>query len=306
MAEIFTGYHHRIFEGPAPFLVIEGKRVEYLALCQPGQESLTPILLLPAVFQDFRSLFFQSRFLLKKRPLLLLSLPDQGSNRDQAAEFNFIDMANLIGRFLEVNGIRRVLPVAFSYGAALGYAFNGIYPGKVERMVLGGLIHRMNEPFREFLIQARVLVERGDRDGFARRVMERMVNQRFRENSASHDPYPEKFQSYLRDLPREELNRYINNINRLIGIDRLPGTPGGTGFFYVGDQDHYTPPGLVRETAFTFDRGIFATIPGADHMIMMEQRTGLNQLVERFVIGQEPGEVPGLHLERIQTRSKKI
>jgi len=297
MPELFQSFHPRVLESPFASCLVNGQRVEYLALAQPENAHLPPVLILPGVFQDFRSLLFEARRLLLHRPVLMTALPGQGGNAQLAPGAGVGELAGLLAGFVNALGIRTVLPLAFSYGAVIGYVFCANYPAQVERAILGGIFHEIPPAFHEFLVKARNLLNNNHMDDFATHLTQHMINQEALAQTGISQTFQKNFHLYLKSLAEIEKQRYLQNINRLIDLDTLPGNPAVRALLYGGRQDNFAPPELVRKTAEKFPDSIFAIIEGADHMVAATKKKTLERLFCGYIAGDRPGEIEGVSME---------
>jgi len=300
MPELFQSYHSRILETPFASLSIGGARVEYLALAEPEHAALPPVLILPGVFQDFRSLLFHARRLLKRRPVILIALPGQGGNQQLAPDMNLTELADLLAAFLDQVGVKTVLPQAFSYGAVIVYVFCTSYPRLIEKAILGGIFHEIDQPFHDFLIEARHLLKKNSMTDFATHLTQNMINQQALPQTGITEKFKRTFHQYLQHLPEIEKKRYMQNISRLIEIDTLPGKPASPALFYAGRQDNFAPPASVRQSAQMFQNSHFALLEGADHMMMATKKETLGRLFDLYISQQEMIEIEGVTIEAMQ------
>ncbi|MEV0010086.1 alpha/beta hydrolase [Streptomyces sp. NPDC051840] len=183
--------------------------------------------------------------------------------------------------------IARVNIFGFSYGAAIAFSCARHDPGRVARLVLGGVPTHIDEDRLAYWRRAQRALSEGDPEGFAALAADGLM---------CLDP--------ARPVHRRELaRRYVrrsflhalthsahaaDSLHRALADrpDFTGGLSGVPALVFAGEHDTVTPPELQREFARTIEGSRFLTLPESDHWVVLERSEEVAALVTRFFTDQ--------------------
>ncbi|MFJ8885378.1 alpha/beta fold hydrolase [Streptomyces sp. NPDC102402] len=192
-------------------------------------------------------------------------------------------------------GITRINLFGFSYGASIAFGCAQHDPGRIARLVLGGVPTHIGEDRRDYWHRATRALAEGDAEGFATLAADGLM---------CLDP--------ARPVHRRELaRRYVrrsflhalahsghaaDSLRRALGDrpDFSGGLSGVPALVFAGEHDTVTSPELQREFAGTIEGSLFLTLPESDHWVVLERSDEVAALVTRFFTDQPLG--PGARL----------
>ncbi|MGP3632592.1 alpha/beta fold hydrolase [Streptomyces sp. 24-1644] len=181
----------------------------------------------------------------------------------------------------------RVNLFGFSYGAAIAFGCARRDPGRVARLVLGGVPAHIGEAQRGYWRRATERLAEGDTEGFARlaadglmcldperpvhrRELARRYVRRSFLHALTHSPHaPETLRRALGDRP-----------------DFAGGLSGVPALVFAGEHDTVTSPERQRAFAATIEGSRFLTIDRSDHWVVLERPDDVAELVTRFFTDQ--------------------
>ncbi|MEV3933110.1 MULTISPECIES: alpha/beta fold hydrolase [unclassified Streptomyces] len=184
-------------------------------------------------------------------------------------------------------GVSRINLFGFSYGASIAFGCAQHDPGRVARLVLGGVPTHIGEDRRAYWHKATRALADGDAEGFATLAADGLM---------CLDP--------ARPVHRRELaRRYVrrsflhalahsahaaDSLCRALGDrpDFSGGLSGVPALVFAGEHDTVTSPELQREFAGTIEGSRFLTLPESDHWVVLERSDEVAALVTRFFTDQ--------------------
>ncbi|MEU1484623.1 alpha/beta hydrolase [Streptomyces sp. NPDC005752] len=184
-------------------------------------------------------------------------------------------------------GASRINLFGFSYGAAVAFDCARHDPGRVARLVLGGVPTQVGEDRRAYWHRATQALAEGDTEGFAalaadglmcldpdRPVHRRELARRYVRRS------------FLHALAHSE--HAADSLRRALGDrpDFSGGLSGVPALVFAGEYDTVTSPELQREFAGTIEGSRFLTLPESDHWVVLERSEEVAALVTRFFTDQ--------------------
>ncbi|MEU8674580.1 alpha/beta hydrolase [Streptomyces sp. NPDC048560] len=179
--------------------------------------------------------------------------------------------------------VPRVNLFGFSYGAAIAFGCAQRNPGRIARLVLGGVPAHIGEDRIRYWRQASERLALGDTEGFARlaadglmcldperpvhrRELARRYVRRSFLHALTHSPHaPETLRRALGDRP-----------------DFSGGLSGVPALVFAGEHDTVTSPERQRAFAATIEGSRFLTIDRSDHWVVLERPDDVAELVTRF------------------------
>ncbi|MFD5874596.1 alpha/beta fold hydrolase [Streptomyces sp. NPDC060322] len=199
-------------------------------------------------------------------------------------------------------GVARVNLFGFSYGASIAFGCAQHDPGRVARLVLGGVPTHIGEDRRTYWHLATQALAEGDAERFAslaadglmcldparpvhrRELARRYVRRSFLHALAHSEHAADSLRRALGDMP-----------------DFSGGLSGVPALIFAGEHDTVTSPELQREFAGTIEGSRFLTLPESDHWVVLERADEVASLVTRFFTDQPVD--PVAHLLPHQARA---
>lgn len=271
---------------------VDGWRILGQSFCRPENEGRVPVVFLGGAFQSYRSFRRETAALVEDRPILLVDLPGQGLNSQRAASLSFDDLADLLAAVLDRRGVDRVVPVGLSYGSGIAYTFAARHPGRVEKVVLGGITSRVRPMLRALLEHGFELLARGELDAFAEGIAAHLFNPAAVAETGVTEEQFDLLKSSIVALDDEDLQRYADNTRRLLA-SRLGPAPRCDVLVISARHDAFILPHEAMDVARACPRGRFVLFERADHLVPFERHDDLLALYRRF-LRDEPLEAAGL------------
>ncbi|MBM7061391.1 alpha/beta fold hydrolase [Pseudomonas sp. UL073] len=305
-----TDYQPSLLTEPPMVLRLGAWNLHYLAFSRAADDRRPPVLLLGGAFQCFRSFASEVAELLADHPVILLDLPSQGGNLQLAPELDLNGLADLIAAFAEALELPPLQPIGLSYGSALAALFAVRHPQRCARLLLAGITAFGRPGARRLLEESLALLDEDRLGEFAQGALTGLINP-LHVNETGVSPVFRK--ALLRQLQRlgvEEIERYRQNSQRLLGFSGFARHPECPTLVLAGEHDHFTQPWEHAQFAAACAQADCALIHGADHLAQFERRSACAALYTPFLRGAElPPSSPGStrlahsqlgHLERRQ------
>lgn len=287
---------------PPHTVEVDGFRVEYHAFGTPELAGRTPVVFLGGAFQSSWSFRHEVERLAPSHPVVLLDLPGQGQNAQQAAELDFDDLAQLLGRALWRMELDRVHIVGLSYGSGIAHAFASHHPDRVARSILGGVTRRARPMLRRILEHGIQLVDEGDLDAFAYATAHHLFNPSKTAHTGVDEAAIMRLCDGIRSLDPEAHCRFRHNTARLLR-STLTGAPACETLVYSARYDNFVMPHEAFEVARSCPRAVFAMFTSGDHLLPLEHPRALVELYAAFLGGEPLVAVPGIELVDPKTGS---
>ncbi|MGW7201475.1 alpha/beta fold hydrolase [Streptomyces chryseus] len=213
-----------------------------------------------------------------------------------------------VTRIIDDLDVPRVNLFGFSYGAALAFRCAQRNPGRIARLLLGGVPVHISQAQRAHWRSATDRLAAGDRDGFATLVTEALM-------CLDPDRYVARRDLAYRYVRRTMLHAVehsphaADSVHRSLGDrpDFSGGLSGVPALVFTGEHDTVTSAERQRAFAATIRGCRFTTIRDADHWVVLEKADEVADLALRFFTDRplEPAgylrSVP--HQERAADRS---
>ncbi|MFI7386651.1 alpha/beta fold hydrolase [Streptomyces sp. NPDC049813] len=269
-------------------LTVGGVPYTYRVLRQPEPRT-EPVVAMGGVLEGMHNWTYLESTVLPKASLVTIDMPtlDPSSFRGESNSVGIL--CDGLEGVIDDLGAERVNLYGYSLGAAVTFQYAQRHPGKVARLLIGGVPEQMP---RDALEQLRLSVERaraGDADGFAGLL------------SAALLCLDESHHVHRRDLSHEFMLRFLRNAVRTPGnIDRLEagltshhrltgGLSGVPTTVFTGEHDHLHTVDRQREFAATIDGSRFVTFPDCDHALPAQRPEAIRSLVASFLMEDEAG-----------------
>ncbi len=251
-----------------------GWKVNYLCLSldkaktQPdGTPGIAPLVILGGAFQKFHSFKKEVEALCLDMPVVLVDLPGQGSNDQLGENLNFADYADILKEFLDSQNIDKIVPIALSYGSAIGFTFAAQYPERAHRLILGGTTPKLRKSVRILLEESIQAMNEGRMKDFSTGVILNLFNYSQRKRTKVPRLLIRGFHKSLMNLSEEDKKRYLVNTTRLLNLDGLGDkAPQCETLVIAGEFDNFTTPTECLEVANRCDKRIVGILRNCDHL----------------------------------------
>ncbi|MFN0041290.1 MAG: alpha/beta fold hydrolase [Burkholderiales bacterium] len=286
-------FSRKAFAAPSAVRYIGKWRVEFLGFTSPAKDR-TALLCLGGAFQSRWSFRHVAEHLHPHMPVVVVDLPGQGNNAQEADELNFDDFAGILDALCEAEGLHRVVALGLSYGSAIAHAFACRYPQRVEKLILGGTSARLRDSIVATLRHSLGLIGENEREAFATGAILHLLNHSKRDRTGISDRLIQRMYESIFELDEPARRRYRANTERLIGY-RMTQAPHVPTLVYVGEFDSFTSPRESWEVSRMIPGARFALIADADHLVPLQRQKVELQLYHAFLLDQLPLEkVEGL------------
>ncbi|MBC98818.1 MAG: hypothetical protein CME63_13810 [Halobacteriovoraceae bacterium] len=246
-----------------------GWKVNYLcfSLDKYTNEGIAPLVILGGAFQKFHSFKKEVEVLCQDMPVILVDLPGQGSNDQLGEELNFEDYATILRDFLDYHQIQKIVPVALSYGSAIGFTFAAHYPERTHRLILGGTTPKLRKSVRILLEESIQAMNEGRMKDFSTGVILNLFNYSQRRRTKVPRLLIRGFHKSLISLTEEDKLRYLVNTTRLLNLNGLgEKAPQCENLIIAGEYDNFTTPSECLEVANRCEKRIVGILRNCDHL----------------------------------------
>lgn len=265
-----------------------GLQANYFAFPKADGTSATPIVILGGAFQKFVSFKKEVELLSKHFPVILVDLPGQGCNDALGAELDFFGLARTLKEFLDNLDIEKVIPIALSYGSAIGASFASLYPHRVEKLILGGTTPKLRTSVRYLLEASLRAIEEGRNGDFATGVILNLINYSKRHETKLPSMLIRGFHKSLLSLEGNDFIRYRANTERLLrlnGFDVLIDVPT---LVLAGELDNFTTPSECQIIANMSSNSKLWIVKNADHLAPFMKKEAMVQSYLDFIFNRSP------------------
>ncbi|MFJ9616355.1 alpha/beta fold hydrolase [Streptomyces noursei] len=195
-------------------------------------------------------------------------------------------------RIIDDLGAPRINLFGFSYGAGLAFGCARRFPGRIARLVLGGVPSHITEGQVAHWRRASRFLTDGDTDTFATMVAEGLL---CRDESRSVTRRELAYRYVRRAMLQAALHspHAVDSLRRALTDrpDFSGGLSGIPALVFSGEHDTVTPPARQRDFAATIAGSRFLSIPDADHWVVLERPAEVAELAVRFFTDRPLGTV---------------
>ncbi|WP_438484336.1 alpha/beta fold hydrolase [Streptomyces sp. S186] len=186
-------------------------------------------------------------------------------------------------------GVPRINLFGFSYGAGLAFGCARRFPGRIARLVLGGVPAHISEGQVAHWQRAAGHLREGDTDTFATMVAEGLL---CRDESRSVARRELAYRYVRRAMLQAALHspHAVDSLKRAL-TDRPDFSGGLSGvptLVFSGEHDTVTSPARQRDFAATIVGSRFLVVPDTDHWVVLERPEEVADLVARFFTDRPP------------------
>ena len=292
----FSTYSPAELKKPAKIQKTGDYRVEFLAFATPENAHRTPVMFLGGAFQSFSSFRNEVEMMLEHCPVILADMPSQGSNDQLAPELEMDDFADLIAGFLTAQNVDKVKLMGVSYGSAMATVFASRYPHMIEKLLLSGITCFRRDSLITLLEDSLELLDGGDMEAFATSAVCSLINHNRIEDTQISNTYRRLLWRQIARLDSNERQRYAQNTRRLLRFKGFDSFPECETLIATGEYDNFTLPQENAAVARQCRNARLAIIHNADHLAQFEQKIASNELVLRFMTGQDIHSLDGIEL----------
>ncbi len=279
-----------------------GWKVNYLCFSldkaepkEDGTPGIAPLVILGGAFQKFHSFKKEVEELCEVMPVILVDLPGQGSNNQLGAELNFEDYAHILKDFLDALGVQKIVPVALSYGSAIGFTFAAQYPERTHRLILGGTTPKLRKSVRILLEESIEAMKQGRMKDFSTGVILNLFNYSQRKRTKVPRLLIRGFHKSLMNLTEEDKERYLVNTTRLLNLDGLGDTvPQCETLVISGEFDNFTTPTECLEVANRCPKRILGILRDCDHLAPFVKKNLMIDTYRDFALHGKLTDNPGI------------
>ncbi|MEV6448997.1 alpha/beta hydrolase [Amycolatopsis sp. NPDC051716] len=267
-------------------LTLGGTRFSYRLLRHSGPRT-EPVIVLGGGFQGSRGWPHVEDRIAPVADFVTADLPGVGESDSlpPGAGTEFAGAA--VDRILDDLGAPKVNLFGYSYGAELAFGCAQRNPGRIARLMLGGVVSHTSDAQRESLRLAAGHLERGDTENFAavaagmqlcldedRHIPRRSLVYRYVKRSMQHVAVqvPDVLAYLQRSL--------ISSPSFDGGLSGVPA------LVFTGEHDSITVPDRQRDFAATIRGSRFAAIKDSDHWVVLERAADVADLTLRFFTDQ--------------------
>lgn len=303
-----TDFSPSLLGGQPDLLQLGPWQLHYLAFSSQARDDRQPVLMLGGAFQSFRSFAGEVQELLASHPVILLDLPGQGGNLQEAGELNLEGLADLIAAFAEALDLPPLMPIGLSYGSTVAALFASRHPRHCARLLLSGITAFGRPGSRRLLEEGLALLAEGRQQAFAQAALNNLLNPQQQHATEVAPAFRKALLRQMQRLSPAEVQRYRINSQRLLDFGGFQGHPQCPTLILAGEHDHFTQPWEQALFAAACPQGDYALIHGADHLAQFERREPCASLYLPFLEGRDtPLRAPGAerlareqlaHLER--------
>lgn len=249
-----------------------------------GPGTAVPMFFLGGAFQTMASWHgFAAHFAPRTR-VLLADLPGMGDAPPLPRRYGIDALAEAAVAVLDATGFDRAFVVAASYATPIAYRLAQRWPGRVDRLVLAGVMPDIPPHLRTRTAHSLGLLASGARDAFATEVVSGLMCGDASADVARRAVVARLLLGQLRRMTPLDEARYVENTARLLEhppLDLAHPPPVPT-LVFTGEHDVYTTPAGCRAVAEALPDAEFTTIARADHLFHLERFDVTAALLDAF------------------------
>lgn len=275
-------------------LSVHGLRYSYRVLAQPSPRT-EPVVMLGGALQGMYGWPQMDEHLGPHATVVTADLPGMGGADPLPPGTGDDLLYAAVAGIIDDLGVDRVNLFGFSYGTSIAFGCARQDPGRIARLVLGGVPAHISEAQRSQWGRAVERLGAGDMEGLAtltaealmcldpaRRVHRRELARRYVRRSFLHalTHSPHAAQSLRRALGHRP--------------DFSGGLSGVPALVFAGEHDTVTSPERQRAFAATIEGSRFLTIGDSDHWVVLERPDDVADLAARFFTDRPLEAAPAL------------
>nr|UUG66797.1 Ktm2 [Streptomyces sp.] len=243
-----------------------------------------PLLLLGGSSQNRYSWQHHEKWLAPLCTMITVDLPGYGDSDFLPAHYDMGFLADAVQHMLTELEVPQVNLFGGCFGEAVGLRFAQRHPESVRRIVFAAAAIRFPDIYCEAVPRLQQALERGDvvqaAEGLVRLFMSNPEASKVRRHAAVARVLRHQF---LSQTP-EDVRKAFEHNTRLMahGCYRPLPVPAVPSLVFTGEYDTLCPPPMGRELAARMPGALFTTVKEADHLVTVERRQEVSDLIARF------------------------
>jgi pimeloyl-ACP methyl ester carboxylesterase len=185
-----------------------------------GAGARTPVVFVSGAFQTMDSWQKFAQHFVRKTRVLLADLPGTGRSGVLPRRYGLDFLADATRSVLDAAGIGRACVISASYGSPIAYRFAQLYPERVERLVLAGVMKEIPSEFRARTAHTLTTLAEGRMSDFASEVVEGLLCRDLGKTVEKRKLAERLLLRQLERMSPGDCERYLENTARL--LDHAP------------------------------------------------------------------------------------
>ncbi|MEU1468179.1 alpha/beta fold hydrolase [Streptomyces sp. NPDC005761] len=275
-------------------LSVHGLRYSYRVLAQPSPRT-EPVVVLGGALQGMYGWPQMDEHLGPHATVVTADLPGMGSADPLPPGTGDDLLHTAVTGIIDDLGVARVNLFGFSYGTSIAFGCARQDPGRIARLVLGGVPAHISDAQRSQWSRAVDRLGEGDTEGLATLTAEALMcldpERRVHRRELARRYVRRSFVHALADSPHA-----AQSLRRALGHrpDFSGGLSGVPALVFAGEHDTVTSPERQRAFAATIEGSRFLTIGDSDHWVVLERPDDVADLVARFFTDRPLEAAPAL------------
>ncbi|MCB5910173.1 alpha/beta fold hydrolase [Streptomyces pinistramenti] len=263
-------------------LSVDGLSYSYRVLRQPASRT-EPVLVLGGALQDKYGWQHLDAPVLTVTSLISIDLPGSGDADPLRSDQGWDVMHDAIEQVIDDLGISRVNIFGYSFGSVLAFTFAQRRPGRVARLLLGGVPASTTDEKMELWHKAAGHMAAGELDAFVDLVLELTLCQ----DESRTVRHRKLVHRYVKRLLAHAVTRTAHGFDVLERSSAETVNPSGVlrgvpTLVFCGEHDNVSTPDRQRAFADTIEGSRFVSFAEADHWVALERAEEVIDLLLRF------------------------
>ncbi|WP_328625713.1 alpha/beta hydrolase [Streptomyces sp. NBC_00353] len=275
-------------------LSVYGLRYGYRLLQQPAPRT-EPVVILGGALQGMFGWPQMDNHVGAVADVVTADLPGMGGADALPAVPSAGIMRTALTRIIDDLGVEKVNLFGYSYGTSIALQCAQRNPGRIARLILGGVPSHIDDSQRAHWRRAEDRLKAGDLEGAATLAAEGLM-------CLDPDRTVHRRELALRYVRRSLLHALCRSPHAADSVCRVLGDPpdfsgglaGVPALVFAGEHDTVSSPAQQREFAATIEGSRFLTITESDHWVVLERPDDVADLVARFFTDRPLDTAPGL------------
>lgn len=275
-------------------LCVDGLSYSYRLLPQPDART-EPVLVLGGALQGMYGWPQMEDHVHPVAGLVTADLPGMGTADPLRPEQDSALMCTAIEQIIDDLGVARVNVFGYSYGAAVAFGCAQRRPGRIARLLLGGVPAGITDAQLAYWRRAADRLSAGHPEEFAAMAAAAMLcTDESRHVHRRHlaERYVRRTLLYAATRTPHALNVLDRALNKKLSLDG--GLSGVPALVFCGEHDTVSPPARQRAFAASIEGSRFLTVPETDHWAVLERAEEVAALTARFFTGRPVPTFPAL------------
>jgi pimeloyl-ACP methyl ester carboxylesterase len=272
---------------------LEHRGFRYACHVQAHPSPARPVLFIGGAFQSMASWRRFAAHFGRDRTVVRCDLPGSGEADILPSQFGLDFLAASVSKMIDRLHLPQVDVVSASYGSPIAYRFAQLFPERVGRIVLAGVMRAIPGDRRDSTIASLDALAAGRTAEFVQLVLDGLLCTDPARHVERRPVVRRLLQAQLERMSSDDHLRYVHNTMRLLDHEPLDLSDGPQvpALVFTGEHDVYTTPADCRTVASAFEESTFKTIPAADHLFHLERFDATLALLDGFLGSPEPAGV---------------